>query len=877
MARRRKKSGSGGGVGAFLVLLLIGFLASVPKAIWIAIGVTCAVGFVLYLIFKPKKPTAPTAAPSASGRPASASRGAPARVSREMNRSVVQPSTSVPASPTALAPAPAPIPALSPAAAPAPAMTPAPAPAPTLGGAATPSRAHDERRPTTSTTWPFPSAETFPILPPAPRPSRDVPVHAAAAVASPVFTLPPAPVAYGPGRWVPAGQTVEVAGIRVPGGLIYVGTSLPGSNGAPHPCLIDPSKSVAAAGDYTLRQLDYWPSYSNIPSTARTAYLNWLAGGRKDPAADIAYVFLFFYGLERRAIYEPQVDPAAEIEWHDLSTELRRLLAIYGPGSDAFNNYGERLLNWVELAGRPDRVYERPVPEFARSYEIPLYVRFALGQAAVDGAPIPASLALAWAKFDPNVYLRTPAIRCEPEFDSLFREKYAAMHGAGFVIPKNRTKLKVLYAPASRGFQSGELMLTVKDIPDVTILSGPLTKLKAVVEAATEPLDSFSRLLGKDASARDTLEGLLLLPASLWPAKAQEAIQALRLSMDDGAVGLRFQELLSSLGAKGTFTRDKALGLAQALETAGIGFEPDLLAGARMPKLDDVVVLFEQSVEAVSREDAPYLAAALTLQLASAVAASDGTFGVEEMTHLRKVIPGWTHLAPGQMRRLQAHLKLLGRAPASLPALTKKFEPLDAALKQTIGTLMAAVAQADGEVSPAEVKMLEKVYKALGIDSAKVFSDVHAAASGVAIAAPRSANPGSGFQLDHARIAALQQDTDKVSAMLANIFNDTEEAPTAAIPPAPIVVEESAPTDAPTPPAGLLGLDESHSVLARKLLSRPEWTREELLDIAADLDLMLDGALEQINEAAFDAHDMPFFEGEDPLTINTEFLEKVEA
>ena len=207
-------------------------------------------------------------------------------------------------------------------------------------------------------------------------------------------------------------------------------------------------------------------------------------------------------------------------------------------------------------------------------------------------------------------------------------------------------------------------------------------------------------------------------------------------------------------------------------------------------------------------------------------------------------------------------------------------------------SLLAALEQMAGESSDkeirkgfaqhrketqAQIKRLEKVYKALGIDSAKVFSDVHAAASGVAIAAPRSANPGSGFQLDHARIAALQQDTDKVSAMLANIFNDTEEAPTAAIPPAPIVVEESAPTDAPTPPAGLLGLDESHSVLARKLLSRPEWTREELLDIAADLDLMLDGALEQINEAAFDAHDMPFFEGEDPLTINTEFLEKVEA
>jgi uncharacterized tellurite resistance protein B-like protein len=673
------------------------------------------------------------------------------------------------------------------------------------------------------------------------------------------------------------GQTIEVAGIRIPGGLIYVGKSLPASNGAPDPCLIDPSKSVAATGDYTLRQLNYRPSYSDIPSAARTAYLSWLAGGRKDPAADIAYVFLFFYGLERRAVHDPLSDPTAEIEWEALSEELRRLLAIYGPLSDSFKKYGGQLLSWVELSGHPHRVYERPVPPFDRDYEIPFYIRFALGQATVDGAAIPSHLALAWAKLDPNISLRTPAVRCKAEFEALFAQKYEAMHGAGFMIPKNRTKLKMLYLPASGGFKNREIMLAVRDIPDVTILSGPLAKLKAVVEAATQPLDSFSRLFGKDANARDTLEGLLLLPASLWPTKAQDALQAIRSSMDEGSVGLSFQELLNSLGAKSTFTRDKAMCLAQALETAGIGFEPDILAGARTPKPDEPVVLFAQPYEVVSREDAPYLAAALTLQLASAVAAADGTFGLEEMTHLRQVIPSWTHLTTGQTRRLQAHLRLLGQTPASLTAMTKKFEPLDATLKQTIGTLMAAVAQADGEVSPAEVKILERVYKALGIDSAKVFSDVHAAASGAPAVVSRPSKAGSsGFQLDHARIASLQQDTDKVSALLANIFNDAEETPTATASVA-TSVQDALAMEAPAAPDGLLGLDESHSVLARKLLSRPEWSREELLDIAADLDLMLDGALEQINEAAFDAHDMPLFEGEDPLTINTEFLEKVEA
>ncbi len=40
---------------------------------------------------------------------------------------------------------------------------------------------------------------------------------------------------------------------------------------------------------------------------------------------------------------------------------------------------------------------------------------------------------------------------------------------------------------------------------------------------------------------------------------------------------------------------------------------------------------------------------------------------------------------------------------------------------------------------------------------------------------------------------------------------------------------------------------------------------------------MLDGAMEQINEAAFEAFDEALFEGEDPISVNTKLLEKIEA
>jgi uncharacterized tellurite resistance protein B-like protein len=690
------------------------------------------------------------------------------------------------------------------------------------------------------------------------------------------YRLPAAPKGFGNATWLGAGQPVNVAGFSIPGGLIYVGTRLKTPSGDNDPCLIDPSLSVSKSGDYTERQMGYWPSYGAISSSARGAYLKWLAGGRQDPSADIGYVFLFFYGLERRAILDASSDAAARAEWPVIAEELRRLLDIYGQKSGSFRRYAVELLNWVSTVEHPERLYEKAVPSFPRSLELPLYVRHALGIAAVDGVPVPAGLALAWARLEPSVVLRTPAIRCPEQFDALFVQKYEQQFGAGMVLPRNRTKLKLVYRPASAGFRGyNDLRLTFGEVPDVSVLTGPVKKLQDLVDATSKELESYSRFVGKSVTGKNSLEGLLQLPPTLWPEQAQKALQQLKARIGEGMVAMPFQDLLNALGATTAFTKDKTLSLARTLESANVGFEPDVLAGAKTPKPEEKVVLFAlPPSEQLSRTNGPYLAAALTLQLASAVATSDGEFGIKEMGHLRETVLSWTHLTPGQKRRLLAHLRLLMQAPASLTALKKKFEPLELNVKETIAAFMATVAQSDGEVSPGEVKMLEKVYKALGVDSKKVFSDVHAVAAGTKPTAAAVAKvEESSFKLDPARIAALQKDTEKVSALLANIFTDTDEPAVAVA--EPVEAEtEAEPSEAS---AGLLGLDEAHTSLARMMLSRPEWSRAELLDVAADLDLMLDGALEHINEAAFEAHDMALFEGEDPVTVNTEILDKVKA
>lgn len=705
----------------------------------------------------------------------------------------------------------------------------------------------------------------------------DEPVSVAAgSVSTPSsFRVPAVPSSYGPATWVPAGKDVTVAGILISGGLVYVGTSLSTPMGANDPCLIDPSKSVAKHGDYTERQMDYWPSYSEISATARRAYLNWLAGGRKDPEADIGYVFIFFYGLERRAILDAARDDAAKADWPVIAAELRRLLGIYGDKSGSFRNYAGSLLDWVSLAEHPEKAYLKPIPNFPKTYEVPLYIRAALGQAAVDGVPVPAPLALAWARLDPTSYLRMPATRCPEEFDQIFVLRYRELFGEGLTLPKNKTRLKLVHRPASAGFRGyNNLNLTFGDTPDVTVLTAPIRKLQQVVEAVTKELEPFSRYVGKNPDARHALEGLLQLPVALWPENALETLQTLKARMGDGTVVISFQELLTNLDARTTLTRDRTLALARTLASMGIGVEPDVLGGAKLPKPEDKVVLFAVPPgEEESRSTPGYQAAVLTVDLASAVAAADGDFSTSEMEHLRTQVQSWVHLRPDHIHRLLAHLSLLVTTPVSLTALKRKLEPLDSAARETMAAFMATVAQSDGEVSPIEVKMLEKIYKVLGVEPRKVFSDVHAVAAGAGAAVPTVAKAEeTGFRLDPVRIAALQKDSEAVSALLSGIFKEDDQ-------PQPVATEPQPEIEAETEarPSGLLGLDEAHSALARLLLSRPEWTKEELGDAAADLDLMVDGALETLNEAAFDKHDVPFVEGEDLVTVNPELLEKLEA
>ncbi|ANJ54847.1 Tellurite resistance protein TerB [Pseudomonas silesiensis] len=694
------------------------------------------------------------------------------------------------------------------------------------------------------------------------------------------FKIPDASKQKSDTRWVPADESVSVAGFSLPGGMLYVGSAL-GRYDAQEPSLLNPKLRIAKSYvDIEERLMSYWPSFHSISPEARRAYLQWLEGGRRDPLADTGYVFLFFYGLERRALVDAVSDPQVKAEIPLIVKEVQRLLDIYGDNR-SFRGYAEGFLDYLGNQTLDPNLYLGPPPgAVAYGYEMPLPLRIGLGQHAANKRPLDANWALAWALADPNISKRTPVTRCKEVFAALFKLKYASAHPTGLMLAQNKTKLKASYRPASAVLMAP--LLNVGDLPDVMATSGTRKSLQLLMELCTSELEPYSRYLGRNPESAEALEGLLQLPVTLWPATARTELEELQSKIGDDLIVMSFGELAGRLKSAGALSRDKVLALARALESLHIGMEPDVLAGSRTPKAEDRIALFVTQPEDGSlRASAAYNAASVTLDLASSVASADGDTSNEEVSLLAQHIDSWSHLSVAHRKRLKAHLQIQIQQPPTLASLKKKLNPLTVEAKRTIASFLAHLAQADGIVSPAEVKLLERVYKALQLDSQLLYSDLHGAAAGGSITPVKPATsstptePGTqsaavakqGFVLDHERIAELQRETAEVSALLAQVFTDDQvEEPEQAVE----TVESATETT-----ADVAGLDLEHSAFLRLLISRAEWSRSELEAAASDMELMLDGALEQINDMAFERFDMPVTEGDDPIEINTDILEEL--
>lgn len=688
--------------------------------------------------------------------------------------------------------------------------------------------------------------------------------------------------------WVPLGQVANVAGVQLPGG-VYVGRALPGFRHGPDPALINPQLKVDRNRPDTQGQtMGYWPSYSEISPQARGAYLSWLAAGRPG-GAYIGYVFLWFYGVERRVLVDAAHSTAAAQEVPELIAEVERLLELYADNG-SFRSYASDFLGAARLIAGLDTDSITP-PRQRSGWDLPIDVKLVIGDLIADGKPIPAEWALAWLVCHPEVRLRTPATRCVDECAELFAIRYREQFGAGLKVKPNKTRLKLHYRPASASF-GGRIELSVGELPDISRLSAPVTKLRKVAEQVIDELDAFSRHLGRRGE-RSSLEAQALLPPELidrnGPAAAFLA-DVSSLSGDQDHALVDAHEIIARWpsATPGKLTKKEASALATLLAAGGLGIEPDVrFGGANLSRTDTAVVFRLPSGSHHDITDR-FTAATMLMHVAAAVATANDVVAEEEERHLEEHLETSLNLDEPERVRLRAHLKWLLAARPSLTGMKKRLETLTPPQREQVGRFLIGVAGADGYVHPDQLKMLAKLYPMLGLDPDDLYADVHA----LTVSAPAADTPVQVVDADPAathtipappapdapgpltlapeKVAAIMAETETVAAALGAVFDETDD-------PAEVESDMDDVADEGDAEGTIAGLDEAHSILLVRLAERPVWTRAEFEELNQRLGLLPAGAMETLNEAAFTACDEPMLEGSDPVEVNDYAVEELLA
>jgi hypothetical protein len=672
--------------------------------------------------------------------------------------------------------------------------------------------------------------------------------------------------------WVAKSETVTISGRSI-AGMIYVAQTPKGQYNQPIRGNIDPALPVAPlARDPTGSAFGYWPDYGQIPPQSRASYLDWLAGDRSDPDTGIGYVFLYFYGIERRFFQ----DSPSVSEQHDLIEEVERLFAIYG-GNYSVRNYLGSFLDLAK-ASLAEAFDPGKFSHHVRTGSAPVRLQQAISQTLAQGAPLPGKMLLMWYLHHPDTTLRTATRRAPLQFAALFDSLFATTYPNGLALNLPKKKLVAEYRAASGQFTK---TLNLGDIRDIGSMTKPITVATAIADEACAKLDRYSRLIARNDKDSSSLAAHLALPPEIragFPNATAAAAQSWIVAAMAGGGTVTFPDLCAQL--------DKALPpepgkrdfaeVNEMLAAFGAGLAPDPSHGLRKPKSGEPVVLYALPDEPrpLTLSGLDHDVIQLSLLLGSFVAQTDGITHDRERQVLAMRIDA-CEVTANERAHLNATLTWAMEVEPDFAFLTRRMKDAPDEAKSELARLSIVIASADGVLEPREIALVERLHRSLGLAATGIYSELHALAahdepvtiragiadqSGVAIPKPPAPTALGGFRLDKDKIAAVMADTAHVSAVLGQIFADT---------PAPVPMPEltAEPEVMRTDP--ISGLEAALRAFLCDILARDHWPREDITALAGQHRLMLNGAVEGLNEWSYSQFDAALIDiDDDGLTLD---------
>ena len=411
------------------------------------------------------------------------------------------------------------------------------------------------------------------------------------------------------------------------------------------------------------------------------------------------------------------------------------------------------------------------------------------------------------------------------------------------------------------------------------MLKAPVKKLRELLDACTSELDPYSRYLGRKPVAARTAAAIVLLPSELRGKRLGEFATRFAAIFEGEDIKVTTPCRLLAVAEIPVADDGKGLGsalsqLAPVLDAIDIAVEPDRRYGGGTATLESPICVFRAKGGAPIEAERPEYRIMRTItEISVLAAAADGAVRSDERDALFADIRASSGLNGSERLRLLACATAFHETAPKSQKLLKKLETLELTERQAVARSAIAVVLTNGRVTPEEVRFLERLYKALRLPVDDVYSalhrgDVEPNSAASPVKATETASTGAngsrprtvGVTIDPDRLARLREETKAVSNLLSDIFNEDTE----------IGRDESkTPGEASATPnlSDFAGLDEAHSSLLKILLDEGALSRQDFEARAHSLKLLAGGALEHVNDWAFEHFDEPLIEDGDKVMI----------
>jgi hypothetical protein len=310
--------------------------------------------------------------------------------------------------------------------------------------------------------------------------------------------------------------------------------------------------------------------------------------------------------------------------------------------------------------------------------------------------------------------------------------------------------------------------------------------------------------------------------------------------------------------------------ISEALSVLGYAMEPGPEDGTE--RLDDATIVQVFRYAGDSQARAMVVASAAAAFVAGVAKVGDGAADKVEEFWLSQLASRLS-VSADQMTKLRARLAWLRTNDVSTPRSKRMLGEATLEEREFCAWSATVAMGATGAVGKPQIAMLEAVHDALSVPRGAMYAGLHAGLGAASVGAdepvavsdehPEVVHPiprpptteAAGPDVD--RLARIRAETERVSALLADIFVEDETAPQV-----PAYTDEGP----------LVGLDAEHSALVSRLLARPQWPRPDFDAAATAAGLMPDGAMEAINEWAFEKYGDALVEDGNPVIVNVGLL-----